>query len=193
MPGKVNPVMSEMLMMVCAQVIGNDAAIAVGGLSGNFELNVMIPVIAHNLLQSIDLLARGATLFAERCVMGLVADAARCREMVERSLMMVTALAPRIGYDKAASIAKEAYKKGKTVRELVREKGLLPEAELSRLLDPRRMTEPGTAVEGGGAGVERRGTNVSRGASGVRRPVNKAEKTAATRAVKAGRGSVKKR
>ena len=149
MPGKVNPVMCEMLMMAGAQVIGNDAAIAVGGLSGNFELNVMIPVIAHNLLQSIDLLARGATLFAERCVKGLEADAARCRELVERSLMSVTALAPVIGYDRAAAIAKEAYRKGKTVREVAREKRLLPEAALRRLLDPRRMTgEPG-----GGGGV----------------------------------------
>ena len=193
MPGKVNPVMSEMLMMVCAQAIGNDAAIAVGGLSGNFELNVMIPVIAHNLLQSVDLLARGATVFAERCVKGLEADAARCREMVERSLMMVTALAPVIGYDKAAAIAKEAYRKGRTVRELVREKRLLPDAELNRLLDPRRMTEPGLGVEGGGSSVERRGSSVKRVAPGVRRSAKKAEKTAAKRAGRAGRGSTKKR
>ncbi len=171
MPGKVNPVLSEMLMMVCAQVIGNDAAIAVGGLSGNFELNVMIPVIAHNLLQSIDLLSKGATVFAEKCVKGLEADAARCREMVERSLMMVTALAPAIGYDKAAAIAKEALKKGKTVRELVREKRLLPDAELRRLLDPRAMTEPGSGGERGAAGVKRR---ASRGG----RPAKKAPRRA---------------
>jgi len=186
MPGKVNPVMSEMLMMVCAQAIGNDAAIAVGGLSGNFELNVMIPVIAHNLLQSVDLLARGATVFAERCVQGLEADAARCKEMVERSLMMVTALAPVIGYDKAAAIAKEAYRKGRTVRELVREKKLMPDAELNRLLDPRRMTEPGSDVERGASSGERR-------ASGVQRSAKKAEKPAAKQAGWAGRGSKKKR
>ena len=97
MPGKVNPVMCEMLIMVCAQVIGNDAAITLGGLSGNFELNVMIPLITYNLLQSIDLLACGAAAFTARCVSGLEADAARCREMVERSLAMCTALAPKIG------------------------------------------------------------------------------------------------
>jgi fumarate hydratase class II len=203
MPGKVNPVMSEMLMMVCAQTIGNDAAIAVGGLSGNFELNVMIPVIAHNLLQSVDLLARGATVFAERCVKGLEADAARCKDMVERSLMMVTALAPAIGYDKAAAIAKEAHKRGKTVRELVREKRLLPDAELNRLLDARRMTEPAAAVEDGGASVERRGTGVQRGApagdrrsAGVRRgasDVHRPAKKAAMRKGTTGRGGATQR
>jgi fumarate hydratase class II len=187
----VNPVMSEMLMKVCAQVIGNDAAIAVGGLSGNFELNVMIPVIAHNLLQSIDLLSKGATVFAEKCVKGLAADAARCKEMVERSLMMVTALAPVIGYDKAAAIAKEAYKKGKTVRELVREKGLLPEAELNRLLDPRAMTEP----ESGGRGLLAPTSVKARdpGASRAKRPVTRKEKKPSKPATKAGKRTTKKR
>ncbi len=140
MPGKVNPVMCEMLIMVCAQVIGNDAAITVGGLSGNFELNVMIPLITHNLLQSIDLLARGTAAFTTRCVAGLEADAERCREMIERSLAMCTALVPRIGYDAAAAIAKEAYRTGRTVREVARETKLLTDEELDRLLDPRRMT-----------------------------------------------------
>ena len=141
MPAKVNPVMSEMLMMVGAQVIGNDAAIAVGGLSGNFELNVMKPVIARNLLESIDILAHGAEAFADKCVAGLQANEARCREMIEQSLAMCTALAPKIGYDAAAAIAKEAYKTGKTVREVAKAKKLMPEAELEKLLDPWRMTE----------------------------------------------------
>ena len=142
MPGKVNPVMCEMLIMVCAQVIGNDAVITLGGLSGNFELNVMIPLITYNLLQSIDLLACGAAAFTARCVSGLEADAARCREMVERSLAMCTALAPKIGHDRAAAIAKEAYRTGRTVREVARETSLLTDEELDRLLDPWHMTEP---------------------------------------------------
>ena len=142
MPGKVNPVMCEMLIMVCAQVIGNDAAITIGGLSGNFELNVMIPLITHNLLQSIDLLARGTAAFTARCVTGLEVDAERCREMVERSLAMCTALVPRIGYDAAAGIAKEAYRTGRTVREVAKATNLLTDTELDRLLDPKRMTEP---------------------------------------------------
>jgi fumarate hydratase class II len=140
MPGKVNPVMSEMLIMACAQVIGNDAAITVGGISGNFELNVMIPLISYNLLQSIDLLARGTAAFSARCVAGLEADAERCREMVERSLAMCTALTPKIGYDAAAGIAKEAYRTGRTVREVARETRLMTDEELDRLLDPWRMT-----------------------------------------------------
>jgi fumarate hydratase, class II len=143
MPGKVNPVMAESLMQVCAQVIGNDAAIAVGGLSGNFELNVMMPVMAHNLLQSIELMANAVSLFSERCVSGLQADRARCESLIEQSLAMCTALAPVIGYDRAAQIAKKAYTTGKTVREIAREEAVLPEEELARLLDPRPMTEPG--------------------------------------------------
>jgi fumarate hydratase class II len=142
MPGKVNPVMSEMLRMVSAQVIGNDATVTVGGLSGDFELNVMLPVMAHNLIQSVEILARGAEQFRVLCVEGLRADARRCEEMTERSLMMVTALAPRIGYDVAAELAQEAQRTGRTVRELAREKKLLPESELERLLDARAMTEP---------------------------------------------------
>ncbi len=151
MPGKVNPVMPEMLRMVCAQVIGNDSAVAVAGLSGDFELNVMMPVMAHSLLQSIDILARGAAVFAERGVEGIEADRKRCEEMIERSLMMVTALAPKIGYDAAAKLAQEALRTGRTVRELAGERKLLPPAELERLLDPRRMTEPGAQSGPGGA------------------------------------------
>lgn len=145
MPAKVNPVMSEMMMMVCAQVMGNDTAITIGGQHGNFELNVMMPVIAHNLLQSITLLANACHTFTERCVRGIQANRERCAELVEWSMAMVTSLVPRLGYDTAAKIAKEAYDQGKTVRQRIRELGLLSDDELDRLLDPVRMTEPGRA------------------------------------------------
>ncbi|MEJ2698869.1 MAG: lyase family protein [Desulfuromonadales bacterium] len=143
MPGKVNPVMAESLIQVCAQVVGNDAAVALGGLSGNFELNVMMPVMAYNLLQSVELLARAVGRFTERCLKGLQADRGRCESLVEQSLAMCTALAPAIGYDQAAKVAKKAFETGKTVREVAREEKVLPEEELEKVLDPRPMTEPG--------------------------------------------------
>ena len=143
MPGKVNPVMAESLMQVCAQVVGNDAAITIGGLAGNFELNVMMPVMAHNLLQSIDLLANVVGQFNERCLQGLMADRKRCEGLIEESLAMCTALAPAIGYDRAAAVAKHAHETGKTVREIALAEQVLPEEELNRLLDPRPMTEAG--------------------------------------------------
>ncbi len=143
MPGKVNPVMAESLLQVCAQVVGNDAAITLGGLSGNFELNVMMPLIARNLLSSIRLLSCSVTLFAERCIAGLEADRERCAALVEQSLAMVTALAPVLGYDQAAALAKEAHASGKTIREVVQQRQLLPEGELAAILDPWPMTEPG--------------------------------------------------
>jgi fumarate hydratase class II len=140
MPGKVNPVMSEMLLMVCAQVIGHDATIAWGGAAGTFELNVMIPVMAASFLSAVSVLANACHLFASRCVDGLVANEARATAFVEQSLAMATALNPRIGYDAAAAIAREAAATGKTVRQLCLDKQLLPPDELDRLLDPRRMT-----------------------------------------------------
>jgi len=143
MPGKVNPVIPEMTLMVCAQVIGNDAAITIAGMNGNFDLNVMMPVLAYDLLQSIGTLAAACGLLADRCVDGIQADRERVREMVERSLMMVTALAPKIGYDAAAAIAKEAYATNRTVREVCLEKRLLSKEELDEVLDPRQMTEGG--------------------------------------------------
>jgi fumarate hydratase class II len=142
MPGKVNPVMSEMLLMICAQVVGNDAAIGWGGAAGNFELNVMIPMMAYNLLHSIGILAAGARLFASRCVEGIEPNEERCAALIEQSLAMVTALNQEIGYDAAAAIAKESVKTGKTVRELCIEKNVLPKEQLDRLLDARRMTGP---------------------------------------------------
>ncbi len=142
MPGKVNPVMSEMLAMVCCQVIGNDAAVTLGGQGGSFELNTSLPLMAHNVLQSVALLSSGARAFAERCVDRLEADPEACRAGVERSLMLATALAPHIGYDAAAAIAKDAHATGRTVRAVALERGALPAADLDRLLDPAAMTRP---------------------------------------------------
>ena len=148
MPGKVNPVIAESVLMVAAQVIGNDAAITIGGQAGIFELNVMIPVMAHNLLESIRLLASSANNFADRCISGIVANVERCNDMIEKSLAMCTALAPEIGYDEAAAIAKESYKTGKTVREIALERKILPAERLNEILDPMRMTMPGIAAKG---------------------------------------------
>jgi fumarate hydratase class II len=142
MPGKVNPVIPESLIQVCAQVIGSDAAITIGGLSGNFELNVMMPLIAHNLLQSIRILANGVDNFSRRCIEGLEADRERCEEMIEKSLALATALTPKIGYDEAARIAKKAYDHRKTIRRVVEEEGILSKEELNRCLDPRSMIAP---------------------------------------------------
>jgi fumarate hydratase class II len=143
MPGKVNPVIAESLVQVCVQVVGYDAAIALGGLSGNFDLNVMMPVMAYNVLQSITLLAHGVANFSKRCVQGLEADRDRCEEMIEKSLALVTALTPRIGYDMAARLAKKAYDQRRTIREIVEEENILSKKELSRILDPRSMISPG--------------------------------------------------
>jgi fumarate hydratase class II len=143
MPGKVNPVIPEALCQVCAQVMGNDLTVTVAGMSGNFELNVMMPVMAYNLLQSIHLLSNATKIFTQKCVKGLKADEERCRGMVEKSLAMVTALSPHIGHDRAAEIAREAYQTGKTVREIAVQKHVLPAKKLEKILDPWKMTEPG--------------------------------------------------
>jgi len=142
MPGKVNPVIPESLIQVCVQVIGNDSAITLAGLSGNFELNVMMPLIAYNLLQSLSLLANGVNNFSKKCVKGLKADRKRCEEMIEKSLALATALTPIIGYEEGARIAKKAYLQNKTIREMVEEERLFSKEELNRLLDPRRMIAP---------------------------------------------------
>ncbi len=144
MPGKVNPVICESVTQVAAQVIGNDAAVTVGGLSGHLELNVFIPVIARNLLESIRLLTNVSNLFVEKCLDGLKANRDRAESLVEGSLAMVTVLAPEIGYDAAAAIAKESFATGKTVRELCLEKKVLPPDRLERLLDPRSQTGDGS-------------------------------------------------
>ena len=146
MPGKVNPVIPEALSMVCAQVIGNDAAIAFGGAAGNFELNIMLPMLARNLLESIRLLASASVLFADRCVSGIAADEARAREFAEGSPSVATALNPILGYEEAASIAKQALAERKTVRQVVIERGHVDSGkvsleELDRLLDVMGMTQ----------------------------------------------------
>ena len=143
MPGKVNPSIAEMVNMVCYQALGNDVTVASAGEAGQLELNVMMPVIAHNVLFMEMILTNASRVFAERCVEGIEADAAQCAYWLERSPAIVTALAPRLGYEAAARLAKEALTKNMTVRELVREKGLLTERELNEILDLRAMTELG--------------------------------------------------
>lgn len=143
MPGKVNPVIEESLTMVCAQVIGNDTAITIGGQSGNFELNVMLPVVAHNLLQSIEILANAAKNFAERSVQGVKANEERITQMVGKNPVLVTALNPIIGYDKAAKIAKTAFAEDRAVLEVAREMTDLSDEELKKVLDPINMTKGG--------------------------------------------------
>jgi fumarate hydratase class II len=143
MPGKVNPVMSEMMMQVVAQVVGNDATVTWSGANGNFELNVMMPVLTHNLMESIELLSNAAVTFATKCVDGIEANRNRARELLERNAIVVTALNPHIGYDNGARIANEAAATGRTVRELVLEAGLMTAEELDEALDLKKMTEGG--------------------------------------------------
>jgi fumarate hydratase class II len=143
MPGKVNPVMAEALCQAAAFVIGADLTVTIAGQSGNFELNVMMPIMAHQQLESLRILAAAVRAFTERCVVGIRAERERAAAFVEQSLALATALAPAIGYDAAAAIAKESYATGKTVRQIARERHVLPEAQLDRILDPLRMTEPG--------------------------------------------------
>jgi fumarate hydratase class II len=149
MPGKVNPVIAESLTQVCAMVIGNDTTIVIAGQSGNFELNVMLPVAVRALLPSIRYLGTSARNFADQLVAGLTATS-RGPDLVESGLMLVTALAPEIGYDAAAALAKEAYASGRTIRELAREKTSLSERDLDRILDPVNMVEPGKTFASAG-------------------------------------------
>jgi fumarate hydratase class II len=142
MPGKVNPTQSESLTMVCCQVFGNQTTIMTAGSQGHFELNVYKPVIANALLQSIRLLGDGAQSFTDHCVVGIKADEKRIAELMQRSLMLVTALAPKIGYDKAASIAKTAHKNGTSLREEALRSGYVTAAEFSQLVQPKKMTHP---------------------------------------------------
>jgi fumarate hydratase class II len=152
MPGKVNPVMSEMLVQVCLYAQGLAQTVVQCGRDGHFELNVTLPLIAHCLHEAIHCLANGAGVFTEKCIVGLEADAPRCRELVDRSLMLVTALNPYIGYDAAASVAKEAFATGKTLREIVLARKLMDAATLDRALDPRAMTKPNATAPGAGGG-----------------------------------------
>ena len=143
MPGKVNPVMAEALMMACARVAGNAVAVTVAGQRGNFELNVMMPVVADALLESIHVLAGASSAFAARCVVGLEARADRARELLERNPAVATALNAYVGYDKAAEVAKKAARESRSVRDVVEEMGLVAPGEIDRALDVRKMTEPG--------------------------------------------------
>jgi fumarate hydratase class II len=143
MPGKVNPVMCESVLQVAAHVIGCDATITLCGQAGNFELNAMMPILALKLLEAIEFSANVANAFTEKCVIGIAANEKRCRELVELSLAMGTALAPVIGYDRAAEIAHEALASDKTIRQIAREQNIMAEARLNELLDPARMTEAG--------------------------------------------------
>ncbi|MBI4443751.1 MAG: class II fumarate hydratase [Acidobacteria bacterium] len=143
MPGKVNPVIPEAVTMVCAQVMGNDVAITIAAQAGNFQLNVMLPVIACNLLQSIHLLARAATVLADKAIAGFTVNEARIAELLDKNPILVTALNPVIGYEKGAEIAKKAYQQGRRVKDVAAEMTPLKPEELDRLLDPRKMTEGG--------------------------------------------------
>ena len=150
MPGKVNPVIPEAVTMVAAQVMGNDATIAIAGQSGNFQLNVMLPVIAYNLLQSVELLAGAARVLADSTLAGFQVNEARIGEALHRNPILVTALNPVIGYELGAKIAKEAYASGRPIREVAAEQTQLSPEELAKLLDPRALTKAGGKVEGGG-------------------------------------------
>jgi fumarate hydratase class II len=149
MPGKVNPVIAESTIQVCLWVISNDLAVTLGGLQSFFELNVGMPLIGAFMLEGTQMLGRSARNFADACVAGIEADRQRCESLVEQSLAMCTPLAPVIGYDKAAEIAKTAYKEGKTVREVAREKSGLSEKQLDEIFNLRLLTEPGIRGKGG--------------------------------------------
>ena len=150
MPGKVNPVVPEAVAMIAAHVMGNDAAIAIAGQSGNFQLNVMLPLVAYNLLQSIELLANGARVLAESAIAGFAVNEARINAALERNPILITALNPIIGYEQGARIAKQAYAEGRPIRDVAAEQTNVPRAELDRLLDPRELTKGGGSVGGGG-------------------------------------------
>ncbi len=145
MPGKVNPVIPEAVNLIAAQVIGNDAAIAVCGSLGQLELNIMMPVIAYDLLQSIEILANGSRVLSEKCVSGITADRERCYSYADRSLMVVTAITPHIGYDNAAKVAKKAVAENKSVRQVILEEKILPKEKVDEVLDLKKMTKGGRA------------------------------------------------
>ena len=142
MPGKVNPVLAEALTQVCAQVIGNDLTITIAGQSGNFQLNVMMPVMAHNIMESIEILSTSTKAFAVDCIKEIKADKQKCENYIDDSLAMCTSLAPIIGYNNAAEIAKKAYATGKTVRQIVNENKILSKEKSDKILNPKTMVKP---------------------------------------------------
>ena len=143
MPGKVNPTQCEAMTMVCCQIFGNHTAITIAGSQGHFELNVYKPVLAHCMLQSIQLMADATRSLTEHCIVGIRADEKRIDELMRRSLMLVTALAPKIGYDNAAKVAKTAHARGTTLKEEAVRLGLVSATEFDRLVKPEKMTHPG--------------------------------------------------
>ena len=142
MPGKVNPTQCEAVTMVCAKVIGNHTGITVAGSHGHFELNVFKPLIIHNILQSINIMSDSTRTFANYCIKGIKADKKRIKYLLDNSLMLVTALAPKIGYDLAASIAKKSHKNGTTLKEEVIKAGLINKKEYEKIMSPIKMTKP---------------------------------------------------
>ena len=152
MPGKVNPVILEMVDQVCAQVIGNDVAITVGGITPGLDLATMMPVMYHNLSQSIHLLAKASQVWVDKCITGITANVEHLKRQSELSTAIVTRLNPIIGYEKAAEIAKESFKTGKTIKELVIEKGYLTKEKAAELLDPYSMTVQDEKYVGAGGG-----------------------------------------
>jgi len=150
MPGKINPSIPEMVNQVCFQVVGNDTCVSISAEHGQLELNVMMPVIAHNVLQSMMILANAARVLAEKCVKGMEANREQCEYWLERSAALATALAPQIGYARAAELSKQSVKEGVLIRELVKREKVLPDAEIDKVLDMRKMTEIG--VPGGAHG-----------------------------------------
>tara|TARA_Y100000590_G_scaffold406281_1_gene495312 strand:- start:376 stop:807 length:432 start_codon:yes stop_codon:yes gene_type:complete len=142
MPGKVNPVICESMIQVCSQVIANDTAITLGGLGGVFELNLMLPLIANNILYSVKILSNSIKMFDEKLIRDIKPNIEKCRNYIDGSLAMCTSLAPIIGYDKASEIAYEAYKKNKTIKEVAKAKKILSDDELDSLLDPFKMIKP---------------------------------------------------
>jgi len=141
MPGKINPVVPEAVTMVCAQVIGNDVSVTIGGQSGNFQLNVMLPVVAHNLLQSIEILANACTVLADKAIKGFIVNEERIASLVGKNPILVTALNPVIGYEKGAKIAKRAYAEGKSLKEVALEETDLSGEELDKILNPMKLTK----------------------------------------------------
>jgi fumarate hydratase class II len=152
MPGKVNPVIPESVMMVCAHVIGSDVSITIGGMNGNFELNTFLPLIGYHVVNSINLLSASAVNLAEKCIKGIKPNVERMKELVEWSLALVTPLALKIGYDKSAEIAKKAVAKGKTIREILKEEKILSDDEIDKILDPYKMIKPNADIIGSAGG-----------------------------------------
>jgi len=140
MPAKINPVICESVMMVCAQVMGNDATVQVCAQHSNFELNTMMPVMVFNLIQSVEILAAASLNFSSRCISGIAANVERCRDLAERSLAVITALVPLIGYDRAAELAQQAQREGRSLRDVVEEAAVLPLTQIQRVLDLTTMT-----------------------------------------------------